>query len=344
VKIGLISSAVPLVLGGARFIVEWTQQKLREHGHQVEVVYIPATDDPETLLSQINAFRLMHLEDYFDRVITFRPPAHVVRHPQKVVWFIHHVRVFYDLWDSEYRPFPDNAPFRALRDSLRACDTTALVEAHKVFSNSRVVADRLARYNDIQAKVLYPPVLHPELFRSEQWGDEIVSVCRMEHHKRQHLLIEAMRHVKTPVKLRLCGASLAPEYLQSLKAAAQDIGEDRVIIEDRWISEQDKADRLAGCLASTYVPLDEDSYGYPTIEAAHAKRCTVTVTDSGGVPEFVTDDETGLVVSPEPRAVAAAFDGLFADRAKARRLGEAAHEQIARLGIDWNTVVEALTT
>lgn len=342
-RIGLISSAVPLVFGGGRFIVEWAEQKLREHGHEVEVVYLPSTDDAETLLTQMNAFRLLHLEDYFDRVVTFRPPAHVVRHRRKIVWFIHHVRVFYDLWDTPYRPVPDNAHYRAFRETLWRCDTTALNEAHRVFSNSRVVAERLLRYNRVKASVLYPPVLRPELFRSGDYGDEIVGVCRMEHHKRQHLLVEAMRHVRSPVRLRLCGASLSPGYVDSLRQAAAEIGGDRVIIEDRWISEQEKADRLATALAAAYVPLDEDSYGYPTIEAAHARRCTITVTDSGGVPEFVTANETGLVVPPDPRQLAHAFDRLFSNRRLARRMGEAANAKIAALGIDWDTVIEALT-
>ena len=342
-KIGLISSAVPLVFGGGRFIVDWTEQKLREHGHEVEVVYLPQTDDPETILTQMNAFRLLHLEDHFDRVVTFRPPAHVVRHSRKVVWFIHHIRVFYDLWDSPYRPMPDNAHYRALRDALRRFDTAALNEAHRVFSNSRIVAERLRRFNGVTAQVLYPPVLRPELFRSEEYGNEIVLICRMEHHKRQHLLVEAMRHVRSAVRLRLCGSSLAADYIGSLRAMAAEIGGGRIMIEDRWVSEDEKADRLAGALAAAYVPLDEDSYGYPTIEAAHAQRCTVTVTDSGGVTEFVTDGETGLVVPPDPVELAGAFDRLFTDRAATRRMGKASNARISELGIDWNSVIRALT-
>jgi glycosyltransferase involved in cell wall biosynthesis len=344
VKIGLVSSTVPLVAGGGRFIVDWAEQKLREHGHEVEVVYLPSIYDPETLLTEINAYRLLNLQDHFDRIVTFRPPAHFVRHSCKIVWFIHHVRFFYDLWDTPYRFFPDNAHFRALRETLRCCDVTALREARRVFSNSRVVADRLLRFNGVRANVLYPPVLQPEVFRSEEYGEEIVVVCRMEHHKRQHLLVEAMRHVKSPVRLRLCGTGLAPDYVQSLHKAAAEIGGERISIESRWISEAEKSDRLARALACAYVPLDEDSYGYPTIEAAHAQRCTITVTDSGGVTEFVTDSDTGLVVPPEPKELGSAFDRLFADRQAARRMGEAACRRITELGIDWKTVLEALTS
>ena len=342
-KVGLISSAVPFVQGGGRFIVDWLESKLTERGHQVELIYLPYTDELDHILPQFNAFRLIDLEDSFDRIITIRPPAHHVRHSRKVIWFIHHLRMFYDLWDTPYRTFPDTMQMRALRDSIVRADNAALGEAYRVFTNSGVVAARLRHFNGVEGEVLYPPVLDPGLFRSEPYGDEIVSVCRLEHHKRQHLLIEAMRHTETPVRLRLCGRGSSDTYPDMLRAMVAEHGlGDRVTIEDRWITEQEKADRLATALASSYVPYDEDSYGYPTIEAAHARRCTVTVSDSGGVPEFVTDGDTGLLTPPEPRALAAAFDRLHADRALAQSLGESAERRVYALGIDWDTVIGKL--
>jgi glycosyltransferase involved in cell wall biosynthesis len=267
----------------------------------------------------------------------------MVQHPRKVVWFIHHLRMFYDLWNTRYSPVPDDATGRALRAAIIAADNAGLGEAHRVFTNSRVVGDRMRHFNGLASEVLYPPVLRPEMFRAGEYGTDIVSVCRMEHHKRQHLLVEAMAHTRTQVRLRLCGTSINSVYIDELRATAERLGVgNRVVFESVWISEAEKADHLAHALASAYVPYDEDSYGYPTIEAAHARRCTVTVTDSGGVPEFVIDDVTGLVTAPDPPALGAAFDRLYADRQLARRLGEAAGEQIATLGIDWDTVVAKL--
>ncbi len=342
-RIGLISTAMPLVQSGARFIVDWLHEKLVERGHTAEIVYIPSTEEPDQILPQMAAFRLIKLDAYFDRIITFRPPAHMVRHPHKVLWFIHHLRVFYDLWDTQYRPVNDDPSGRALRAAVIAADNAAFDEAHRIFANSRVVSTRISQFNGYESEVLYPPVLRPELFRAGDYGDEIVSVCRMEHHKRPHLLVAAMAHTRTAVRLRLCGASMNPTYVESLRtdAARLDVA-DRVTIENRWISEAEKIDRLEHALASAYVPYDEDSYGYPTIEAAHARRCTVTVTDSGGVPEFVTDGATGLVAEPTPESIAAAFDRLYADRVLARRLGGHAAEQMARLGIDWDSVIGKL--
>ena len=342
-RIGLISSAVPLIFGGGRFIVEWLEEKLRDRGHSVETIYIPATDDPDSIIEQMAAFRMMDLDPHFDRVITFRPPSHLVKHRRKVCWFIHHIRVFYDLWDSEYCDLPNTAQTRALRDTIRRADTAALSDAHRLFTNSRVVAERLRLYNSLEGEVLYPPVMHPEAFRTEAYGDEIVCVCRMEGHKRQHLLVEAMRHVQTPVRLRLCGLASNPAYVGELERtiAQHDLAE-RVTIEHRWISEEEKADRLASSLAAAYIPFDEDSYGYPTLEAAHAKRCTVTVSDSGGVPEFVKHGWNGLIVEPQPEALADAFDRLYRDRNDTIRMGEAAEARVRELGINWDAVIARL--
>src|SRR5688572_17064910 len=156
-RIGLISSAVPLVFGGGRFIVDWLEAHLRNEGHEVESILIPTVDDPNSILEQMTAFRLLELDRHFDTVITFRPPSHLVRHRRKVCWFIHHIRVFYDLWDTEYNGLPITAQTRALRDSIHRFDTIALSEAHHLFANSRIVADRVRTFNGLHPQILYPP-------------------------------------------------------------------------------------------------------------------------------------------------------------------------------------------
>ncbi len=340
-KIALVSSIEPFVKGGYRNIVDWLVEPLRAAGHQVETVWLPFFDETNPL-EQMWAYRLMDLDRSCDRIVCFRPPAHLIPHPKKIVWFIHHFRIFYDLWNTSYSPFADTPSTRALRDAVMRLDEVGLSEAKLTFANSQVVADRLKHFNGLEAKVLFPPVHAPERFHCQGYGDEIISVCRIEGHKRQHLLAEAMALTRTPVHLRLCGRTQDESYLDSVRAAAgQAAG--RVTIDARWISEEEKVERLAGALANVYAPFDEDSYGYPTIEAAHAGKTTVTTTDSGGVAEFVSDGVNGLAVSPSAEALARAFDALYADRTLARRLGEAARGRVAELGIDWQNVVAVLT-
>ncbi len=341
-RIILASSFVPFVHGGARFIVEWAEDKLREAGHEVERFYLPFVDTPHDLLDQAAAFRLMDLAQWSDRLIAFRPPAYVIPHPDKVLWFIHHIRAFYDLWDGPYGPArsPD---VDAVRTGLHAMDGAALREARRVYTNSRVVSDRLKRYNGVDSEPLYPPVWKPERFRCDGYGDEVLVVCRAEPHKRQHLLVEAMAHVTTPVRLRLCGKTTGAPYANRIRELIREHALlDRVAFDDRWIGEEEKADLIAAALAMAYLPEDEDSYGYPSIEAAHAGKAVLTAADSGGVLELVADGRNGLVVEPEPRAVAQALDRLWTDRDAARRMGEANRDRLAELRIDWARVVEAL--
>jgi glycosyltransferase involved in cell wall biosynthesis len=204
------------------------------------------------------------------------------------------------------------------------------------------VSERLRRYNGVDSEVLYPPVFQPERFHNAGYGDEIVYICRLEHHKRQHLLIDAMAHTLTPVRLRLCGTGSA-DYGNALRAQVAALGlGSRVVVEDRWISEEEKVVFLSTCLAAAYIPLDEDSYGYPSVEASHASKAVLTTTESGGVLELVTDGVNGLVVPPDAAAMGAALDRLYSDRALAERLGVAAQARLDELNISWAHVLDRI--
>ena len=342
-RIALCSSFVPFIYGGARNIVEWLESELKKAGHEVERIYLPQVDAPNLLFAQMAAYRWVDLASSADRIICFRPPSHLIPHPHKILWFIHHIRVFYDLWNSPYRGFPDDLRHRSIRKALHAADTAALQEARRVFTNSKVVSDRLKRYNGVTGEVLYPPIYRPERFHCACSNDEIVYVCRMEHHKRQHLLIEALQYTRTAVKLRLCGASTNPNYAGQLREQIAQAGlRDRVIFEDRWLTEEEKIETLAHCLATAYVPLDEDSYGYPSLEASHSSKPVLTTTDSGGVLELVSDGVNGFVTEPNPRALAEAMDRFYLDREATRRMGQNALARVAELNITWPHVLERL--
>lgn len=342
-KIALCSSFVPFIKGGGRNIVEWLQDELVAAGHHVERIYLPQIDAPDLLLPQMAAYRWVDLASFADRVICFRPPAHVIPHPHKILWFIHHIRTFYDLWDTPYRTFPDDEKHRHLRDILHQADTTAIKEAKRVFTNSQIVSDRLQRFNNIDSEVLYPPIINPERFHCQHFSDEIAYVCRVEHHKRQHLLVQAMQYRRTNVKLRLLGASSNESYVREIKEMIQTLAlEDCVFFENNWISEEEKVRIFSTCLAAAYLPLDEDSYGYPSLEASHASKPILTTTDSGGVLELVKHGYNGLVSEPNPKALAEAMDQLYTDREATQRMGLNASQQISDLNISWQHVLERL--
>lgn len=344
-KIALCSSYVPFIRGGYRNIVDWLAIELEKRGHAVEIIYFPEVDLPDLLLPQMAALRWLDLTESADRIICFRPQSHLIRHPHKVLWFIHHIRVYYDLWDSPYRFFPEDEKHLSLRKILHSSDTAAIKEAKNVFTNSQIVSDRLKKYNDIESEVLYPPIINHSRFYNDYYGDEIVFICRMEHHKRQHLLVEAMRYTKSGVKLRLCGVGGSSHYydemIQSIQTMDSNV-QNRIIFEYGWLSEENKVKYIAKALAAVYPPLDEDSYGYPSLEASYASKAILTTTDSGGVLELVKDGYNGYVCEPEPQKLAEAMDRLFLDKKTTELMGANALKRVSELKISWDHVIERL--
>jgi len=239
---------------------------------------------------------------------------------------------------------------REIQAALSTDDAEALFATEQantrpvaVFTNSAIVGRRLMDFNGVASQVLYPPLFDTSAYRRAGFGDELVSVCRVEHHKRQDLMVKAMAYVQTPVRLRICGVSSDPDYAARLNALIKNHNlQDRVILELSWVSEERKAALLSDCLANLYAPVDEDSYGYPTLEAAAAGKPTITATDSGGTLEFIEDGKNGLVVEPTPLGMAAAFDRLHENKQSTRTLGLAARQTVTDLNINWDHVVDRL--
>jgi glycosyltransferase involved in cell wall biosynthesis len=342
VKVILATSSTPFVYGGAQVLVEWLEQALVDHGHEVEVYTIPVNGDPDELPLQMLGLRLWDFTGHGDRLITVRTPSHLVRHHHKVAWFIHHHRPAYDLWDT-HRDVPDNADGREFRRMLFSADEAALAECRTVFTNSHTVSARLAEYNGIQSEVLFPPLGRDAHIPSGRREDTIVCISRVVPHKRQLLAVRAMAHTQSPVRLALAGLDPSGGYAAEIFREIDRLDlEDRVTFVHTNISQGLKRRLLSTALGVFHAPIDEDSYGYSGLEAASAQRAIVTTTDSGGVLELVEQGLNGLVVDPTPEAVGRAFDQLFENRALAARLGEAQAGRVEDLRISWTDTIARL--
>ena len=344
-KVLIATSSTPLVDGGATLIVDWLREMITMDGHEAEVLSIPFSSQYSEILEQMTAMRLLDVSAAADRLIAIRFPSYLLQHPNKVVWFIHHHRSAYDLWGTSYQDIPNTPEGVCIRNSIHRADDLGLREAKGCFCNSQVMAARLRKFNDIEAEVLYPPLLHPEAYFSREFGDYFLYISRLTHHKRQWLAIEALRYTRNPVKLVIVGrpdpdsASYLAE-LQSLVERHKLI--DRVSIIADWVSEKEKIELLAGSLGAIYLPFDEDSYGYPTLEAHCAGKPVLSTTDSGGTRELVIEAVTGFLPPPDAQAIAVAMDRLYQDRTLACSLGANGRMQVARLGITRERVLERL--
>jgi glycosyltransferase involved in cell wall biosynthesis len=99
---------------------------------------------------------------------------------------------------------------------------------------------------------------------------------------------------------------------------------------------------MADACAALYLPFDEDSYGYVTLEAFHSHKPVLTCNDSGGTNELIEDGLNGLILEPTPQALAAGMDSLWANKQRARDMGESAQQTLARHRIDWDYILDTL--
>jgi glycosyltransferase involved in cell wall biosynthesis len=332
---------VPFVHGGAEIHVRELVRELNARGYQAELVSLPFKWYPkEEILPHAAAWRLLDLSESngrpIDLVIASKFPTYFVRHPAKVAWLIHQYRAAYELCDTVYSDFLHREQDVGLRETLIRLDTEMLSECRAIYTNAQNTANRLKKFNGLDAKALYhPPQLAPRL-RAGKYGNYVLSVGRIESVKRVDLIVRAMASVNAGVRLIVAGEGTQRENVE--RAAAEAGVTDRVTFLGA-VEDEQLLKLYADALAVVYPPFDED-FGYVTLEGFLARKPVITCTDSGGPNEFVINDVNGFTVQPTPEALAAAINSLAANKRKAGRMGDAGFE--AARTVTWDGVIETL--
>ena len=343
-RIAIADVQVPFIQGGAEALRESLVACLRARAHEIEVVTMPFRFGPVTEVRR--AMRGWAAEDFggwngqhADLVICLRFPSYYLSHPNKIVWLVHQHRPAYDLWKTKWdgglSADPDGSELR--KEIVRA-DEAAFRSCRSIHTISHRVSQRLREYNGVEAGVLHPPSRLAPLLRRGASEPFVFFPSRLESLKRQELLVEAMRYVRSPVVALLAGDGGCRSELERM-IAAHDLG-DRVRLLG-WVDDETMAACYARCLAVVFTPRDED-YGFVVAEAMAAAKPVVTCQDSGEPGSIVRDGETGMVVPPDARAVAEAIDGLAGDATRAERLGAAGHAWLGRLDLSWDRIASTL--
>jgi glycosyltransferase involved in cell wall biosynthesis/SAM-dependent methyltransferase len=346
-RIALLTTQCPFVLGGAELHARNLERALREAGHEAEIVSMPFKWYPAaSVLDHMLAARALDVSEFngvkIDLAIGLKFPAYLMRHPMKAYWILHQHRQAYDLWDSGLSDLYDDPDGQSVREAVMAADDAELRGAPRMFANSANVAARLQRYNGVTATPLYhPPPLAGRLTGGE-FGSYFYYPSRLSPTKRQDLVLRALAVADRRVRVVFSGAADSPDHERGLKALAHELGvEDRV----EWrgfVSEAEMIDLYAGARGVLFTPIDED-LGYIALEAMLAGKPLVTVADAGEPAALARDGVEGLITAPEPEAFAAALDVLAASESRARTLGAAGRERYRSLGISWPHAVAALT-
>jgi glycosyltransferase involved in cell wall biosynthesis len=344
-KIAVVSNQAPFVYGGAETLADTLASRLRGRGHLVDIVRLPFKwYPPQAVLEHMLSVRLMNVAaGGLDLVIALKFPAYLTTFPNKKIWLLHQFRQVYELWGTPYAGMPDDPSSRRIREAVVRADTQCMTETKGLFALSRKVASRLKRNNGVDVEgILNHPLDRPELFGPGESGDYFFYPSRLNEIKRQHVAVEAMRHVRSGFRLVLAGKPDTESYGQELRRRVEEWGLQDKVQFLGWISEEEKARWMAGAFAALYIPHDEDSYGYVTLEAFHSHKPVLTFTDSGGTDELVEHEVNGLMLEPTPESLARAMEDLWSAGGRVREMGRAAAETLVHKQIHWDNVLDRL--
>ncbi len=377
-KIAIVApSGVPYAVGGAEKLWWGMLNAFRRFSdHEVELIKLPA---PERNFAEVIAsyrqFSELNL-DHFDRVISTKYPAWMVRHDNHHVYLQHTLRGLYDTYpehlSKDIQDWPE--PLARLREllgeppspDLRAAvfDEIEQAQCHGDWQHWFAFPGPLSRavIHWLDRSALQPGLINKFMAISH-------NVAGREGYFPAYVPVQVIHHPSDLVAVNpqsgdyLFTASRldSPKRIDLLIRAVRQVEGDMQLRiagagpdEDRLrqiagdderiqflgrITDDEIARQYAGALAVGFVPADED-YGLITLEALQAGKPVISCTDSGGVEELIADGETGWLCAPEPADLAQRLQWLYSDPDQARQMERACLERGRQ--VNWRDTLNRL--
>ncbi|GAA4005784.1 glycosyltransferase family 4 protein [Sphingomonas humi] len=342
-KVAVVNSMAPFVWGGAEELASHLIRNLRDQGLEAHDYRIPFAWEPYTGLPfEIARSKLLRFDDY-DRVISLKFPVYCLEAEHHTTWLIHQFRQAYDLWNSPYCGIPHDAAGIRVRNIIHDEDRRVFTSRERLFTISEEISRRLRDATGVVARPLRAPLNDPQLFQGGPDEGYILAPGRVNAAKRQSLLVRAAAKLPANCRLIVAGPPESDEDARALHELVERHSlEDKVELDLRFLSREELARYVNHSRAVAYIPFQEDSYGYVTMEAFEAGKPVVTSNDAGELLEIVKHGHTGQVAEPTPEALAAAMDRYISNGRLAASHGMAAREGWRSLGINWGNTIEAL--
>jgi glycosyltransferase involved in cell wall biosynthesis len=204
---------------------------------------------------------------------------------------------------------------------LICLDQLAARRTSKIVCNSLVVKERIKKFYNKKAAVIYPGI---DLKKYSNRGFENFFLCigALDEYKRLNLAVDAFRHLKEYDLYVISGRdTTGGEKMWSyLKKNAPPNVQFLRNLEDHEL-----IDLYSRCTAIIHPAYGED-FGLVPIEAMASGKPVIACRDGGGVTETVVNGKTGFLTKPNPRDVALSVKKLN-DKQVLKEMSEACLER-----------------
>jgi glycosyltransferase involved in cell wall biosynthesis len=156
--------------------------------------------------------------------------------------------------------------------------------------------------------------------------DTILFFGRIWEYKGLEYLIRAQPHIsKRFPDVRVVIGGRGEDFARYRQLM---VDPNKFVVHNRWISDEERAQLFAAASVVVLPYVEATQSGVVPLAYAHGKP--VVATRTGGLPDCVDHEQTGLLVPPRDEvALAEAVTRLLADPDLRRRLGEAGRQKLA---------------
>jgi len=200
------------------------------------------------------------------------------------------IRSRYEGVDIFWRPL-----FDLWRWFWEKMDKKAVEHLNRIVCNSENVQNRINKYWNRDAEVLYPPV-DMENFYFEEFGDFWLSVNRMMKEKRIEIQLDAFEQLEDEKLVIVGEAEYGTEYQKEMEKRIDNI--DNVEWKGR-VSSEELFELYATCKGVIQTSIDEDFGLIPPESFSSGHPCLAV--NEGGFRESIKNGETGILID-EPYA------------------------------------------
>ncbi|HOZ36374.1 MAG TPA: glycosyltransferase [bacterium] len=155
-----------------------------------------------------------------------------------------------------------------------------------VIANSKNVQERIKKYLHRDSTVIWPPI-QTDKFQWLSQGDYYLSFARVDQLKRVGDIVRAFQ--KMPDK-KLVVASAGDDF-ENVKKLAAGFPNIQIL---GWQTDEELRQLVGNCVASIYIPINEDA-GMTPLESMSAGKPCIGVAE-GGLLETIIDEKTGKFV------------------------------------------------
>lgn len=187
-------------------------------------------------------------------------------------------------------PFPLKWIMHLLIRYIQPRYEAAVKNMDLIIANSQNVKTRIKKYLGLDSTLIYPPC-DTQKFKFLGQKNYYLSTARVDPLKRVDIIVKSFLKMPDKNLIVISGGSDLPK----IKKIAQRAKNIKIL---GWVSEEKLIELMGYCIATIYIPRDED-FGISPVESMAAGKPVIGVKE-GGLMETIVDGETGILIPPDP--------------------------------------------